>query len=74
MSKRGGPEPILPGIEAKAREIGRSIGGALPPGIGFCLLLFTFGDGGWGTYLSNAQRLDMIAAIRELLAKLETTE
>jgi hypothetical protein len=61
-------------MEAAARGIGRTIGDTLPSGVGFCLMLFTFGGpGGWSTYLSNAQRPDMIAAIRELLDKLEAS-
>lgn len=69
--KRGPSEPQLPGIEAKAREIGGIIGAQMPAGVGFCLMLFTFGEGGWSTYLSNADRETMVTGIKELLTNLE---
>jgi hypothetical protein len=43
----------------------------MPPGIGYMLMIFTMGDDGWMTYLSTAKRKDMIATMRELIAKLE---
>ena len=58
-------------LESTARVVGVRIEQALPPGVGFTLLLFTFGEGGWLTYLSSAQRADMIRTLREALAKLE---
>lgn len=58
-------------LEQKARQIGRTIGDQLPPGVGFCLMLFTFGEGGWSTYLSNAAPESMVEAIRELADKRE---
>lgn len=58
-------------LEAKARSVGRLIGDQCPPGVGFCLMMFTFGEGGWSTYLSNADPESMIEAIRELADKRE---
>jgi hypothetical protein len=63
-------------IEEHARGIGNAIGRVLddaygPKTVGFCLMLFTFGEGGWSTYLSNADPKDMIAALRELADKRE---
>lgn len=63
-------------IEAHARAVGNRIGDALERdfgkhNVGFCLMLFTFGEGGWSTYLSNAEPVDMIAALRELADKRE---
>lgn len=53
--------------------------GALAPKtdrkVGFCLMCFTFDQRpgeGWSTYVSNAQRIDMIRAIDEFLQKLKT--
>ena len=43
----------------------------LPKGVGFCLMMFDFGAGGFMAYSSNAQRDDMIKAINELIAWLE---
>lgn len=62
-------------MEKKCREIGQSIGDRLQSsgyrGIGFALLLFDFGPGGFSTYISNAQRADMIKALREQADVLE---
>lgn len=63
-------------MEQAAREVARQVGDIAkrecPPGVGFAVLLFTFGGGGHMTYVSNAQRADMILALREQLAHLET--
>jgi len=40
-----------------------------PPGYGFNLLVFSFGDGGNMFYTSNAQRETMIQAMQEFIAK-----
>lgn len=61
-------------LEAHARSLGVRIGQSLPAGVGFTLLVFTFGEGGWLTYLSSAQRADMIRTLREALHKLEQHE
>jgi hypothetical protein len=58
-------------VEESARCIGHVVGRTLngtygPNGVGFCLVLFTFGESGCCTYVSNAQPEDMIAALREL--------
>lgn len=59
-------------MEETARMIGRNIGKALEgSGVGFCLGLFTLGDGGFTTYISNCNREDMLKAMRELLDKIE---
>lgn len=58
-------------LEATCRRIGKRIGEGVPAGVGFVLLLFDFGDDGFFTYLSNAEREGMIKGLRELLAKLE---
>lgn len=56
--------------EKAAEQLGRTIGGQLPPGVGFCLLLFSFADD-WTTYISSGDRAGTIAAIRQLADKLE---
>jgi hypothetical protein len=67
-------------MEETARRVGALIGSVLDdhaeanpesPRVGFCLMMFTFGEGGWATYLSNAEREDMVEAIRELLGNIE---
>jgi len=41
------------------------------PGVGFVVLMFDWGDKGRMNYISNANRDDMRAALRELLARME---
>ena len=61
----------LSGLEEEARSLGRVIKDVMPEGIGYFLLMFTFGEGGWATFVSNAEREDMIKAIEELLQRLK---
>jgi len=66
----------LADMEATARGLGSILGGAIEAKhgkgeVGFCLMLFSFGEGGWSTYVSNAQRPDMVNALREFIRKLE---
>ncbi len=60
-------------LERQAKKIGHRIARALPKGVGFTLLVFDFGEAGTGNlaYLSNAQRSDMLKAMREFIAKQE---
>lgn len=67
----GKPQELLE-LEAKARDIGRLLKRTMPKGVGFTLLLFDFGHDGWMTYLSSADRQDMIKAMREFIFKLES--
>mgnify|MGYP001589287051 CR=1 FL=1 len=65
----------LSDLEHTCRMIGEAIGSVLAEQhgksqVGFALLLFDFGDGGHLTYLSNANRLDMIKALYECAAML----
>lgn len=63
-------------IEERNRELGRLVKDKyLPPGWGFCILMFNFGvnktasDGLF--YISNADRSDMIAAMKEFIRRNE---
>lgn len=58
-------------IEGILNDMGRSIGSGLPAGWGFNLLIFSFGEKGSMFYISNAQRADMLEAMREFIAKQE---
>ena len=51
------------------QDLGRLIGGMLPTGWGFTLLMFTFGAGGSLFYISNAQREDVLNTMREFLQR-----
>jgi hypothetical protein len=58
-------------IRRVSTEIGRNIAKAIPPGVMFALLVFDGGDHGFMNYVSNADRVDMIAGLKELIANLE---
>lgn len=60
-------------MEEHARGIGQVLKDAMPPGIGFALVLFSFGPDGWLTYLSNGQREDMIKCLEETLQKIRSS-
>jgi len=64
-------EPTLEMLEKNADALGKVIGGAVPDGIGFCLMIFSFGPEGWLTYSSNAERGSMLEALQELIDKVK---
>jgi hypothetical protein len=55
--------------EKMLREIGEMLRAACPSGYGFSLLIFSFGPGGNMFYTSNADREDMILAMKEFADK-----
>lgn len=66
-------------LESSARRIAKSLDGAINQSVtggevkkkyGFALLLFSF-DGPELTWIANAERADMIRALKELLARWE---
>lgn len=66
----------LHSMEETCRRIGRVIGEGITAEyggnrVGFALLLFDFGGKGHLTYISNAQRDDMVEALREFIRKHE---
>jgi hypothetical protein len=63
-------------LEAVCRDIGRRIASGLPSGVGFTLIIFDFGEGERNhlTYMSNAQRADMVKTLREMIEKLEAED
>lgn len=62
-----------PEMVKTVREIGQVIGDSLPPGVGFLLVLFNFGEQGWSTYCANVRRQEMALFLRELAGQLERT-
>lgn len=62
------PRP-LDELEKRAAAIGKTIATALPPDVCFLLMVFDVGEGGHLTYLSNANREDVMAMLREFLQK-----
>lgn len=61
-------------IEQAHREAMEAIMKALAelfPGMGIALMIFDFGDKGQLNYISNAERADVIAALKEFIARQE---
>jgi hypothetical protein len=59
------------GAEKALREVGGILKEQMPPGYGFALLVFSFGEHGDLFYLSNARREDMSEVLKEFVKKLE---
>lgn len=64
------PSDKLKRIEADAREIADVIGAQMPKGWGFALLFFDF-NGPESSWISNANRSDMVKMLREMSNRLE---
>lgn len=58
--------------EAALQDIARTIEGVLPDGVVFTLITYTVGEGGYSAYVSNGHRDDMIASLKETVARLES--
>lgn len=58
-------------IKKLLKELGAFLGAKCPFGWGFSLLIFSFGEGGHLFYISNAQREDMIATMKQFIAEQE---
>lgn len=54
-----------------AKTIDRTLKRECGPNTGFCLLVFGFHQPGISNYVSNADRADMIKALRETADRLE---
>jgi hypothetical protein len=64
-------------MERVNREVGSLIAEAINQsggGYGFALFMFAFGEESEMTWISNAQRPDIIAALKEFIAKAEAGE
>jgi hypothetical protein len=57
--------------EAALKEIGNLIGGKIPKGFGFALLICSIGDNSNTFYVSNIQRQDMINNFKLFIKRLE---
>lgn len=63
-------------LETLTRTIGKAITAEMNdlssgPPLGFFLMVFDFGKDGFCSYISNAQRADMIKVLREQADRLE---
>jgi hypothetical protein len=66
-----------PADHAQAEELMRIVGDGISevfPGMGFTLLIFNFNAPGVSNYISNANRADMVKALRETADRLERRE
>lgn len=64
-------------MEKVNREVGGLIGAAIKEsggGYGFALFMFSFNDESEMTWISNAERADMIKALKEFIQKAESGE
>jgi hypothetical protein len=73
-----GDQPIEPDLHERmnvlARFLDEQFNGDLKRGerkIGFCMMVFKFGDEGRCNYISNADKLDMRVLLKEQLARIE---
>ena len=58
-------------VERKMQGIAAAVKALVPEGWGFAVLCFSYGENGFMNWVSNAQRDDMIKALREMADKLE---
>ena len=59
--------PIRPEVRKTMQDWAARFGKELPERMGFALLVFDFGEGGFMNYISNSNREDMIKALEEFL-------
>ena len=64
----------LESAEVTARKIGERLAEKMPPGWGFTLVLASYGEGGFCTYISSVQREGAVKMLHELLDKIERNE
>lgn len=60
-------------VRERMQETARTIASILPPGTGFVLLAFDFGENGRMEYISNGERKDIVQAMKEFIRKTETS-
>lgn len=63
------PEDLLGVMNEIARILDGAITGQAGRSMGFMLMVFDFGEGGRMSYISNAQREDIILALEEFITK-----
>lgn len=63
--------PEINDIRDRINKLAKIINEEYFPGLGFCLILFEFYEQGTASYISNANRNDMITALRETANRLE---
>jgi hypothetical protein len=80
MSKQHGlgDAPIEPQYREQMKQLAHALDDILNGGakgnqrkVGFCLMVFSFGEAGRANYISNADRSDVVTLLREQLARFE---
>ena len=57
-------------VRARMQAIGKAVANELPPGHGFFVLCFPFNDpNAQGEYVSNGQRADMLATMKNFIKR-----
>ena len=64
-------DPLRPEVAKEMKHIGMAIANELPDGFGFALFVFDFNEKGHISYMSNAQRPDMLRALKEFIGNAE---
>jgi hypothetical protein len=62
---------MTPATKASGERLAKTIEKFLPPGHGFALLIFEWGPDGMLSWISNAERDDMIATMKDFIAASE---
>lgn len=60
-------------VKSKMQTIARKVNEELPEGYGFIVLGFKFNDAGEMIYVSNADRQDVVKAMKEFIEKTENS-
>lgn len=55
----------------QARGLADAISEALPPDVGFGLFLFSYGEGGFLSWISSCERADVAKSLKKLLERWE---
>ncbi len=71
MTDRGSLEILANEAVDELRAAAQKLKRVMPNGVGFAVLVFDCGDKGNLAYVSNAERADMLQAMREFIAKVE---
>ena len=71
MSGRNINPTMTPEVKASGEKLAQIIDDALPPGHGFALLIVEYGDQGKLSWISNVERDDMIATMKDFIAASE---
>jgi hypothetical protein len=61
--------PVPEEIADILRRTGRVFKASMPEGWGFAMLVFSYGEGGTLSYISSAERDDVVKVMREFIAK-----